>query len=373
MDAEVSVRGFRTIRVPVQDPLPVAVSDSIEKKWQEIINLLTRIARVPAGLIMRITRERMEVYLSSTTDGTPYVAGDCERLGAGLYCETVIGKNQPLLVTNALTDPVWRDNPDVKLDMISYTGYPLRWPDGSFFGTICLLDAKENAFGDEIHELIRMFAGIVEHDLHDLLQMQHLKELNVEKDLLQRETHHQFKNSLNILLGVIQLEADENVPEGFLEKIESRIFSLSDLHSVLCSGSGGRVDVYLKRLLEDEIRAKGLEHYQFDLDVESVPLPVGTMGYIGILFNELLTNSCKHAFSGQPSPRIEFQLRLQGNELHIRYADNGRGYSEEKFKAALESNSPGATIIHLLVEMLNGTYSFTSGSGMQISIYCRLQ
>ncbi len=372
MDAEVSVRGFRTIRVPVQDPLPVAVSDSIEKKWQEIINLLTRIARVPAGLIMRITRERMEVYLSSTADGTPYAAGNSECLGAGLYCETVIGKNQPLLVTNALTDPVWRDNPDVKLDMISYTGYPLRWPDGSFFGTICLLDAKENAFGDEIHELIRMFAGIVEHDLHDLLQMQYLKELNVEKDLLQRETHHQFKNSLNILLSVIQLEADRNVPAGFLEQIESRIFSLADLHSVLCSGSSGNVDVYLKRILDDEIRAKGLEHYQFELDIQPVALPVGTMGYIGILFNELITNSRKHAFGTQPSPRIEFHLEVRDNELHIRYADNGKGLSDETFRAAIEANSPGATIIYMLVEMLNGTCRIISGNGMQISVVCRL-
>ena len=64
------------------------------------------------------------------------------KLNTGLYCETVMATRSPLHVPNALNDPDWKNNPDVELDVISYLGIPLIWPDGSVFGTICVLDGK---------------------------------------------------------------------------------------------------------------------------------------------------------------------------------------------------------------------------------------
>ncbi|HKJ99831.1 MAG TPA: hypothetical protein VJ959_13005 [Desulfotignum sp.] len=110
------------------------IEDIVVKKWQKIIDLTAKIVDVPSGLIMQITEDSMKVFLKSNNKGNPYQKGGSDSLGHGLYCETVIGNNAELLVDNALKYQEWKENPDVKLNMISYYGLPITWPDKDFFG-----------------------------------------------------------------------------------------------------------------------------------------------------------------------------------------------------------------------------------------------
>ena len=146
----------------LEPPIP----DPILERWQEIVNLMADMLSVPAGLIMRILGEEIHVFVSSRTEGNPYHPGDHEHFwGSGLYCETVVTKNHELLVPNALFDEAWRTNPDVKLNMISYLGYPICWPDGRPFGTICVLDCKTNSYSEKYKRLVTQLRDIVETHL----------------------------------------------------------------------------------------------------------------------------------------------------------------------------------------------------------------
>jgi diguanylate cyclase (GGDEF)-like protein len=146
--------------------MKIEIPDDVFAKWQNIVDTMAKIIAVPAGLIMRVVDEDIQVFIASKTEGNPYQPGDREHLvGSGLYCETVIGKDQKLLVPHALKEEQWKDNPDVKLSMISYLGFPIRWPDHKPFGTICVLDSRENAYS-ELHEnLIREFRDVIEQYL----------------------------------------------------------------------------------------------------------------------------------------------------------------------------------------------------------------
>ena len=86
----------------------------------------------------RASRPVISVFTESKTKDNPYKKGDSDHL-VGLYCETVLMKNKKLIVPNALKDERWKNNPDIKLGMVSYLGYPLRWPDKKLFGTLCIL------------------------------------------------------------------------------------------------------------------------------------------------------------------------------------------------------------------------------------------
>ncbi|MBV8416120.1 MAG: GHKL domain-containing protein [Verrucomicrobia bacterium] len=159
MDPPVQVVTMAFVVHHAEPPIP----DTILEKWQKIVNLMAEMLDVPAGLIMRILGEDIHVFVSSSTEGNPYHPGDSEHfLGSGLYCETVVTKNHELLVPNALFDEAWRNNPDVKLNMISYLGYPIRWPDGEPFGTICVLDCKTNSYSEKYKRLVTQFRDIVE-------------------------------------------------------------------------------------------------------------------------------------------------------------------------------------------------------------------
>lgn len=142
------------------------IPQNVVAKWQSVVDIMAELIGVPSGLIMRVVEDNIEVLVSSNTEGNPYHPGDRERLpGSGLYCETVIRTRNRLLVPNALADPSWKDNPDVKLGMISYLGFPILLPDGKPFGTICVLDSRENAYSDTYIQLVGHFRDIVEGEL----------------------------------------------------------------------------------------------------------------------------------------------------------------------------------------------------------------
>jgi PAS domain S-box-containing protein len=135
-------------------------------KWQDLVNTMAELVNVPTGLIMRVVGEDIEVLVSSQTDGNPYIPGHSEHLfGSGLYCENVLSNEANLLVPNALTDPDWKDNPDTKVNMISYLGFPIFWPNRTPFGTICVLDCKANCYSETYERLIRHIRDLVEYHL----------------------------------------------------------------------------------------------------------------------------------------------------------------------------------------------------------------
>ena len=142
------------------------ISEDTLNKWQNIVNIIAELLAIPAALIMRLDKADIEIFVASQTAGNPYHAGDHEELiGSGLYCETVINKNDKLLVANAKDDEKWKNNPAVKDDMISYLGFPILQPDGKAFGTICVLDNKENAYSETYEKLILNFRDIIQNHL----------------------------------------------------------------------------------------------------------------------------------------------------------------------------------------------------------------
>jgi GAF domain-containing protein len=99
--------------------LQMTVEGGVLIQWQHIADIVG----ISAALVM-------QVLVSSNSEGNPYKPGESEHLeDSGLYCETVVKTQEKLLVPDALTYPHWETNPDVKLNMISYLGYPISYQD----------------------------------------------------------------------------------------------------------------------------------------------------------------------------------------------------------------------------------------------------
>lgn len=141
------------------------IPDESCKNWQRIVNLLTEIIKTPVGLVMRVHESEIEVFVTSDSQGNPYKKSEMADLNTGRYCETVMSQQCRLLVPNALKDPDWDQNPDIELGMISYLGYPLVWPDGKVFGTLCVLDNKENAYSEIHQSLVEEFSYSINSSL----------------------------------------------------------------------------------------------------------------------------------------------------------------------------------------------------------------
>ena len=159
-DGQLCLRGTPLMSTPV-----IEVSSQIVQKWQEIVNLLAEIVHVPSAVVMKVEPPNIRVLVSSESSGNPYKRDELVSLDCGLYCETVMKTRQPLLVPDALQDEEWKSNPDIKLGMISYLGFPITWPDGSIFGTICVLDNKSNAYSELYRKLMLQCRDVLQADL----------------------------------------------------------------------------------------------------------------------------------------------------------------------------------------------------------------
>lgn len=186
-------------KYPILDNLeiPELMFDS----WQETVNLVAEIFSIPAALIMRVHARDLEVFIASNNKDNVYQQGTKSPLDIGHFCETVMSTRNELLVPNALKDPRWSKNPHVALGMISYYGLPLTWPYGEIFGTICILDNKENAYCLQYREILKHFQQSVLYGLEATYQKHYYaKEANIanEKFNIMLQALQQSPNAIAI-------------------------------------------------------------------------------------------------------------------------------------------------------------------------------
>ncbi len=188
------------------DASELLITDEIVTKWQEVVNLLAEIMHVPAALIMRFDPPELVILVASESEGNPYERNETTCNISGLYCETVMRTRQPLLIPDALVDEHWRSNPDVERGMISYLGFPIFWPDGEVFGTICVLDDKRNAYCDLYQRLLVQFRDVVQADLRSLVL--HAERLAAETQAKERLEEQVAERTLALTEANAQLQRD---------------------------------------------------------------------------------------------------------------------------------------------------------------------
>ena len=236
--------------IPTKD---IDIPQKIINNWQKIVDIMAELTDVPASLIMKVNPPYIEVFCSSHSEDNPYTAGDKEKM-AELYCEEVIKTDEKLLVSNALKDDKWKDNPDIELGMISYLGLPLKWPDGDFFGTVCLLDTKENKFSDRIEDLIKQFKELIESHLENIFQKQKLEKVMEDKEKSERKlrtTLHSIGDGVittdeNGCIDIMNSTAEELT--GYkLKQVKGK--KLKEVFDLVNSVSGESIDAPAKEVL----------------------------------------------------------------------------------------------------------------------------
>lgn len=153
-----------------------------------------------------------------------------------------------------------------------------------------------------------------------------------EKQALIDEIHHRVKNNLQVIASLLALQARTIGDAAMRKKFEEsrhRVQSMAILHEILQqSGSLAHIDFaeYLRRLAGHQFRSYGVTgKICLHLDLDPVSIPVDAAVPCGLIVNELLSNSFKHAFRDEPGEiRIELKQK-PGGVVHLRVADDGIG------------------------------------------------
>ncbi|MBN2519346.1 MAG: GAF domain-containing protein [Bacteroidales bacterium] len=358
------------ILIPITSKNKPEISNKILHKWQNLVNLLAKIINVPVALIMKINEEDIEVFLKNSDENNPYEQKEKAKLGEGLYCETVISTREKLLVPNALNNLIWEKNPDVKFNMISYLGFPIVWPDGEVFGTLCVLDSKGNNFNELQVKLLEQLKDILQDDLSFAITEQLLQKKLTDREIRLKEISHRTKNNYHILSSLLQIQALRlNSDEAFeiVNSIASRIMSFSMLHDKL---DQSKIEQKEEVILEDYLYDLGTNiliqyvsnDYKFDISKNIIIVNFDKALTIGMIINELITNSIKYAYPNEEQVNIQILINKEkDNIINLKYQDNGIGLPENYKKLA--KNSLGLKIIESCVTQLSGKLKVQTGPG----------
>ncbi len=216
-----------------------------------------------------------------------------------------------------------------------------------------------------------------------------------------KEIHHRIKNNLQVISSLLDLQAEEfshieicrtpEVVEAFMES-QSRVISMALIHEELYKGD--KIDTldfaaYVKKLTEDLFSSynPGNMDISFKLNLEKVYLGMDTAIPLGIIINELVSNSFKHAFSAEQKGEIQINLRKNetftarkntlgldegyieknGFRFILEISDNGKGLSKKTdFR---NTDSLGFQLVNVLVEQIEGCIELKRDQGTKFTIW----
>ncbi|GEC94358.1 hypothetical protein ZRA01_04310 [Zoogloea ramigera] len=389
------------------------VPDFLLAQWQELMSLVSVDCGVPAALIMRVHPSQIEVLVSDGSD-SPYHPGERENLCTGLYCEHVIATRDRLHVANALTDPNWDHNPDLRLGMISYLGYPLLWPDGVPFGTLCILDRAENHYSEAIDKQLGLARRIIESNLsliHETARhrqtiaalrqsKQHLRDAvlranaadRAKTDFLARASHD-LRAPLTSIIGYAQLLQGCGGTAGQHGQIirHSADHMLTLINDLVEYASGSlrdeidarpqRLPEFIERLAHEATMLARRNHNRFVLQRRD-----GLPGVVWMdarrvqqIVGNLIENAAKvtrqgsieltvgHSTDGAPAGGVMLQIEVRDTGCGISADDLPRVF-EPFFRCGdsrrIEGTGLGLPIVDLWIKRLGGSLQLDSALGV---------
>lgn len=189
------------------------------KKWQTTVDLMARLYEAPAAYITQKTSRGLQVVIASSNTSNPYRAGATFAPDINLFCCKVVQECAQFYENHATSNKQWAGNPLMEKDHFnSYLGVPIYWPDGTPFGTICVLDFAVTHYNKTFLELIWQFRDLVEADLMLNNQFMQLLELSTRDDLsrllnrrgffAQADKQVRLASRLKQNIGVLYLDLD---------------------------------------------------------------------------------------------------------------------------------------------------------------------
>ena len=203
-------------------------------------------------------------------------------------------------------------------------------------------------------------------DVTESRKLEHEREVAHERiAALLQELGHRIKNSFQIIVSMVSLEArnqESAESKAALERVLHRIAALGRLYSTLGeTNSSEEVDaaIYLEALCRDLIESVQTENgtsIALKTDIESESLSVDRAIPLGLIVNELVTNAIKYAFPSETRGTVAVTLKRNPGQLCLMVADNGKGADPQRADSGL-----GGRLVDTFARQLGGQVERASG------------
>ena len=196
-----------------------------------------------------------------------------------------------------------------------------------------------------------------------------------EKEVILKEVHHRIKNNMSMLYSLLSMQAttitDTNACEA-LEDSARRIKGMALLYDKLFHSANFEEissTVYLSALI-DEIFNNLPNAFMIHVEkaIQDFLIDAKRMQLLGIIVNELITNTIKHAFKNHPDPKIKVSANLNKETISIQIKDNGIAKIINDSHPNTKTNGFGHLLVDELSKQLNGSVSTHFKNGTQVTL-----
>ncbi|TFF97540.1 MAG: hypothetical protein EU541_08090 [Promethearchaeota archaeon] len=343
------------------------VPESIMEKWQRLIDALASLMDVPTAVIMKVDLPYLEAIISSNNDDNPIPRNYKEEI-FGTYCEITISSKAMHHVINAYEDPHHKDGVEAKgHGLISYLGFPLEWPTGDVFGTICVVDKKSRDYSKERKDLMREMKVSVDAHLeliykNELLKkaQEKIKEQRNNLKLLSTTVRHDIANNLTFIKGFLDVKKiSSELPEDFEKELLPYLNNSIDSIKHITK---------LENLITQEKQFHKIEPRKI---IEEIDLneskTINVDGTITVKADEFLTLALKelirNAFKHTETPKVDITLINGNDSKKIMIQDYGQGLSQATINSHFQNRKKqrelkGLTIVEKIMDRYNGDFRY---------------
>lgn len=204
-----------------------------------------------------------------------------------------------------------------------------------------------------------------------------IKKQSEDLQTLMKEIHHRVKNNLQIISSLLDLQSmivKDNQASQAIKEGRNRVQSMALIHQNLYGEKnvkGIAVDEYINNLTQSLFDSYNIRPGQIELkkDIDKIDMDVDTVIPIGLMLNELISNSLKHAFADEQGGRIEITLKQNNEILLLQVRDNGKGFPDKADPA--HSKSFGMRMIKIFAQKLKADLDIYNDQGACILMRIR--
>ena len=297
-------------------------------------------------------------------------------LGKGLT-EYVLRTGEPLLASpDVFEELVTKGEAEsIGAASIDWLGVPLK-TENKTFGVLAVQSYSEGVrFAEEEKEILKFVSDQIATAIKRKHATEQLRKSLREKEMLLQEIHHRVKNNMQIISSLLNLQASQTKDNDFLKMVkvsQNRIRSMALVHEKLYGSkdfSKINFSDYAESLVVHLFQFHQVDpnRVQLKTDLEDVFLDIQTAIPSGLILNELVTNSLKHAFPEGKNGEIIVELHPSADHaFQIIVRDNGVGIPKDLDIG--HTASMGLQIVTMLVGQLEGSLEVQRESGTTVKV-----
>ena len=304
-----------------------------------------------------LEREDLPNYFNYLIENKIIVSNDA--FSSEINAELIDSYILPNQISSMIDVPLRSEGKMIGLICFEFVNVPYKWTD------------SDQKFSQSLAQLISLVIVTKEKKIYRL----ELEKTIRQKEVLLAEINHRVKNNMAVIIGLINLQKSKTKDEyhsEVLEELKTKIYSMAVVQNHLHNNNNKNnnlvrveLSMYLKEVIQNlsESYSQG-KAIELILNLDKAVIDISKGIPIGLIANEVLTNSFKYAFNEEGGPnKLSIGVTREKDRIKLQFKDNGPGYNPLEINEGM-----GLELIRNLTEQIDGTLEINMLNGVEVQI-----